>query len=166
MAKLNENYITRNIDAKNKAVLDSLKKSTENNTTQALANIKSLEQALTLYKDALADYCDLSVEKADLEAKYSKDTSGGSYNLPGVFASSEGAYDLPSMKADNARIQELLSLLNQAENQKDMYFKMVQRAGADIMKELSQVIKNSADIEAYIAQLSEFASWQSNSMKK
>ena len=131
-----------------------------------MANIKALEQSLTLYKNALKDFCDLSVEKGQLLAKYSKDTTGQSYNLPGVFASSYGGYDIQQMKQDNERIQEVLSLLEQAENQKDMYFKMIQNAQNNIMKELNQVAKNSVDIEAFLAQLEDFTSWQSNQQKK
>ena len=118
--KLTENFITNSIDQKSKQVIGSLEKSNETNITQALANIKALEQSLTLYKNALKDFCDLSVEKGQLLAKYSKDTTGQSYNLPGVFASSYGGYDIQQMKQDNERIQEVLSLLEQAENQKDM----------------------------------------------
>ena len=164
--KLTENFITNSIDQKSKQVIGSLEKSNETNITQALANIKALEQSLTLYKNALKDFCDLSVEKGQLLAKYSKDTTGQSYNLPGVFASSYGGYDIQQMKQDNERIQEILSLLEQAENQKDMYFKMIQNAQNNIMKELNQVAKNSVDIEAFLAQLEDFTSWQSNQQKK
>lgn len=164
--ELKENFITNEIDQKSKQVIDSLEKSNETNIVQALANIKSLEQSLTLYKEALKDFCDLSVEKAQLLAKYSKDTTGQSYNLPGVFASSYGGYNIDQMKQDNQRIQEILSLLEQTENQKNMYFKMVQNAQNNIMKELNQVTKNSVDIEAFLAQLEDFSSWQSNSSQQ
>lgn len=164
--ELKENFITNEIDQKSKQVIDSLEKSNETNIVQALANIKSLEQSLTLYKEALKDFCDLSVEKAQLLAKYSKDTTGQSYNLPGVFASSYGGYNIDQMKQDNQRIQEILSLLEQTENQKNMYFKMVQNAQNNIMKELNQVTKNSVDIEAFLAQLENFTSWQSNSSQQ
>ena len=98
--KLTENFITNSIDQKSKQVIGSLEKSNETNITQALANIKALEQSLTLYKNALKDFCDLSVEKGQLLAKYSKDTTGQSYNLPGVFASSYGGYDIQLLQND------------------------------------------------------------------
>lgn len=164
--ELKENFITNEIDQKSKQVIGSLEKSNETNIVQALANIKSLEQSLTLYKEVLKDFCDLSVEKAQLLAKYSKDTTGQSYNLPGVFASSYGGYNIDQMKQDNQRIQEILSLLEQTENQKNMYFKMVQNAQNNIMKELNQVTKNSVDIEIFLAQLEDFSSWQSNSSQQ
>lgn len=164
--ELKENFITNEIDQKSKQVIGSLEKSNETNIVQALANIKSLEQSLTLYKEVLKDFCDLSVEKAQLLAKYSKDTTGQSYNLPGVFASSYGGYNIDQMKQDNQRIQEILSLLEQTENQKNMYFKMVQNAQNNIMKELNQVTKNSVDIEVFLAQLEDFSSWQSNSSQQ
>ena len=164
--ELKENFITNEIDQKSKQVIVSLEKSNETNIVQALANIKSLEQSLTLYKEVLKDFCDLSVEKAQLLAKYSKDTTGQSYNLPGVFASSYGGYNIDQMKQDNQRIQEILSLLEQTENQKNMYFKMVQNAQNNIMKELNQVTKNSVDIEVFLAQLEDFSSWQSNSSQQ
>ena len=164
--KITENFITNSIDQKSKQVLGSLEKSNETNITQALANISALQQSLTLYKGALKDFCDLSIEKAQLLAKYSKDTTGQSYNLPGVFASSYGGYNIEEMKKDNERIQEVLKLLEQAENQKDMYFKMVQNATNNITKELGQVVKNSNNIEIFLSQLEEFTSWQSNHQKK
>lgn len=164
--KITENFITNSIDQKSKQVLGSLEKSNETNITQALANISALQQSLTFYKGALKDFCDLSIEKAQLLAKYSKDTTGQSYNLPGVFASSYGGYNIEEMKKDNERIQEVLKLLEQAENQKDMYFKMVQNATNNITKELGQVVKNSNNIEIFLSQLEEFTSWQSNQQKK
>lgn len=160
--KFEENFITNQLDQKSKQVIGQLQKSNEYNSTQALANIESLRQALTFYKDSLKDFCDLSVEKAQILAKYSKDTTGQSYNLPGVFTSSYGGYDVQQMKADNERLQEVLSLVEKAENQKNMYLKMVQNAQTNIQKELSQINKNAVDIEIFLAQLENASSWASN----
>jgi hypothetical protein len=164
MVKVEESYQTANIDEKNQKVLGSLRKNLEENISQALTQIDALKSSVSLYRDSLKDYCDLAVEKADLIAKYSKADTGGTYNLPGVFATSSASYNLSQMKQDNQRSEEVKNMCDNAENQKELYFKMIIRAQNELQLDLRTIARLGNDIDAYLEQLAQVTSWAENTI--
>lgn len=155
-------YEPQSLDEKNVKVINALRLALAANIDDCLKEIDSLKTAVSYFKDAETDYIELSVEKNDIVSKYSKANNGGSYNLPGVFASSMGSYDLDAMRSDNKRSEEVLTLSQTAQNQKDTYFKMMVRAQNKMRLYLNTIAKINTDIDAYLEQLAQSTSWQSN----
>lgn len=163
---LKEGYAVQNIDEKNQKVIEALRTGLKDNIEKCLKEIDSLKSAVSLYRDSITDYVDLSIEKSDIVAKYSKANNGGTYNLPGVFASSAGAYDIDAMRADNQRIEQVKSLYDVAEGQKDTYFKMIVRAQNEMKLYLTAIARINSDLEIYLEQLAQETSWESNKQIK
>lgn len=163
---LKEGYAVQNIDEKNQKVIEALRTGLKNNIEKCLKEIDSLKSAVSLYRDSITDYVDLSIEKSDIVAKYSKANNSGTYNLPGVFASSAGSYDLDAMRADNQRIEQVKSLYDVAEGQKDTYFKMIVRAQNEMKLYLTAIARINNDLDIYLEQLAQETSWESNKQIK
>lgn len=160
--RLTEGYAVQNIDEKNQKVIEALRTGLKGNIEKCLKEIDSLKSAVSLYRDSITDFVDLSIEKSDIVAKYSKANNAGTYNLPGVFASSMGAYDLNAMRADNQRIEQVKSMYEVAEGQKDTYFKMIVRAQNEMKLYLTAIARINADLDVYLEQLAQETSWESN----
>lgn len=160
--KLTEGYAVQNIDEKNQKVIESLRTGLKSSIEKCLKEIDSLKSSISLYQEAIADYVDLSIEKSDIVAKYSKASNGGTYNLPGVFASSVGSYDINAMRADNQRIEQVKSLYEVAEGQKDAYFKMIVRAQNEMKIYLTSIARINNDLDIYLEQLAQENSWEAN----
>lgn len=160
--QLKEGYAVQNIDQKNQQVIEALRTGLKSSIEKCLKEIDSLKSSVSLYRDAVSDYVDLSIEKSDIVAKYSKANNGGTYNLPGVFASSVGSYDINAMRADNQRIEQVKSLYEVAENQKDTYFKMIVRAQNEMKIYLTSIARINNDLDIYLEQLAQENSWEAN----
>lgn len=160
--RVTEGYVVQNIDEKNSKVIEALRTGLKNNIEKCLKEIDSLKSSVSLYRDSVVDYVDLAVEKSDIVAKYSKANNAGTYNLPGVFASSASSYDLDAMRADNQRIEQVKSQYDIAEGQKDTYFKMIVRAQNEMKLYLTAIARMNTDLEIYLEQLAQETSWESN----
>lgn len=160
--QLKEGYAVQNIDQKNQQVIEALRTGLKSSIEKCLKEIDSLKSSVSLYRDAVSDYVDLSIEKSDIVAKYSKANNGGTYNLPGVFASSVGSYDINAMRADNQRIEQVKSLYEVAEGQKDTYFKMIVRAQNEMKIYLTSIARINSDLDIYLEQLAQENSWEAN----
>lgn len=160
--QLKEGYAVQNIDQKNQQVIEALRTGLKSSIEKCLKEIDSLKSSVSLYRDAVSDYVDLSIEKSDIVAKYSKANNGGTYNLPGVFASSVGSYDINAMRADNQRIEQVKSLYEVAESQKDTYFKMIVRAQNEMKIYLTSIARINNDLDIYLEQLAQENSWEAN----
>lgn len=163
---LNESYETKNIDPKSAQVINALQTALKDNIEKCIKEIDSLKSSISLYKNSADDYVNLAVENSDIVAKYSKANNSGTYNLPGVFASSSGSYDLDAMKTDNQRIEQVKSLYETATNQRSTYFKMIVRAQNEMRLYLNAIARINNDIDIYLEQLSQENSWASNVVKK
>ena len=158
----NQAFNPTHLDAKNIQVINALKTGLQQNIEKCLKEIDSLKSSVSLYKESANDFVDLAIERSDTVAKYSKANNGGSYNLPGVFASSMGGYDLDAMRQDNQRMIELNELYETAENQRDTYFKMIVRAQNEMKIYLNAISRINNDMNIFLEQLSQETSWQSN----
>lgn len=160
------NYEPVNIDEQNRKVINGFKNTIDATSKKAIEETESLKSSLELYKSTIEDYINLSVEKSDIVAKYSKANNGGVYNLPGVFASSSGAYDISAMKQDNQRIEQVKSLYSSVDTQKKAYVKMIVRAQNEMQLYLRTLLKTANDLDVYLEQLSQDTSWASNTVVK
>lgn len=167
-AQVNSNpaFQPTHLDQKNIQVINALKDGLKNNIDKCIKELDSLKSSISLYKESANDFVDLAVEKSDTVAKYSKANNGGSYNLPGVFASSMGEYDLEAMRADNQRMIELNDLYETAENQRDTYFKMIVRAQNEMKIYLNAIARINNDMNIFLEQLGQETSWESNKQIK
>ncbi len=150
------------LDAKNMQVINALKTGLQQNIEKCIKEIDSLKSSVSLYKESANDFVDLAVERSDTIAKYSKANNAGSYNLPGVFASSMGGYDLDAMRQDNQRMIQLNDLYETAENQRDTYFKMIVRAQNEMKIYLNAIARINNDMNIFLEQLAQETSWESN----
>ena len=166
MKKYKETITNSVTDGKVNSALQNISSSISQSVVNSNATLTQLQSALQMYKEALDDYIQLSVEKSTLSAKYSNDNAGNPYDLPGVFSSTMGTFDLGQMKIDNQRIEEILPLLDQAESQKDLYFKMIQNARNSLSKDLANIIQNSVNLEAFLTQLEEFSGFDNKFRNK
>ena len=147
---------------KNIQVINALKTGLQQNIEKCIKEIDSLKSSVSLYKESANDFVDLAVERSDTIAKYSKANNAGSYNLPGVFASSMGGYDLDAMRQDNQRMIQLNDLYETAENQRDTYFKMIVRAQNEMKIYLNAIARINNDMNIFLEQLAQETSWESN----
>lgn len=162
---LNESYEIKNIDPKSAQVINALQTALQDNIDKCIKEIDSLKSSISLYKSSADQYVDLAVENSDIVSKYSKANNAGSYNLPGVFASSSGSYDIDAMRADNQRIEQVKSLYETAANQRSTYFKMIVRAQNEMRLYLNAIARINNDIDIYLEQLAQDTSWASNVKK-
>ena len=161
----NPSFNPTHLEAKNVQVVNSLKQGLKSSIEKSLKEIDSLKSSLSLYKESVDDFINLSIEKSDTVSKYSKQTTGGTYNLPGVLAASMGGYDIDAMRADNQRLEQINSLQETAENQKDAYFKMIIRAQNELKIYLNAIARINVDLDIFLEQISQESSWQSNLKK-
>lgn len=165
MSRKRESYTPQNLNDKNVKVINALEVGLKSNIEKCLSEIDSLKSSVSLYRDSVSEYVDLAVENNDIVAKYSKANNGGSYNLPGVFASSSGSYDLNAMRNDNQRIEQVKSLYETAKNQRDTYFKMIVRAQNEMRLYLNAISRINNDIDVYLENIANETSWASNVKK-
>lgn len=167
-AQVNANpaFKPEHLDQKNIQVINVLKTGLQQNIEKCIKELDSLKSSVTLYKESANDFVDLAVEKSDTVAKYSKANNAGSYNLPGVFASSMGGYDLDAMRKDNQRMIELNDLYETAQNQRDTYFKMIVRAQNEMKIYLNAIARINNDMNIFLEQLGQETSWESNKQIK
>lgn len=160
MDKLNEDL--DNITSNDKKLINNYNQNIKENLNKAIIEINSLSQSINLYKETIFDYIILSTQKSDLIAKYSKANTGGSFNLPAVFSSSLGSYNLDSMKDDNKEIENINNMLKSIENQKNSSIKFICRSQSDLTKYISNLMTLNNELETYLELLAQNTSWESN----
>lgn len=148
-----------NLKDKDVNVINSLKKQIISAAEGSIAEVDYLKSALQLYKQAVLESIDSNMEAADIIAKYSTGAQlggmSGSYNLPGVFSAPEALYDTNAMKADNEKLLQTNNVKNNADKQKDMYFKMVVQNYNDLKQRLNALAQTNQQIFIYLSQLND-----------
>lgn len=160
------NFKTSEIETKNKTILNALQAASAESAQKAETSVQSMSTALKEFANVLKQYIELNVEKSTIVAKYSGEEPGGAYNLPGVFSSSAGSYDLTQMKADNQKLQQVIQQLKEVTATKELYTKIIERSTSELRTQLKVLSKSTQDIEAYLLQLEEFSDWQTKSQKR
>ena len=107
----------------------------------ALLGIDYLKSAIQNYKNSLAKRINTSLQKADLTTKYTHNVEGNSYNLPGVFSSTTGGYDISELQKDKAALESIINSNNEAIQASDTYYKMVSYDMTDLKNKLQKLGK-------------------------
>lgn len=144
---------------KNQQLVNNLSAQLDGSLSKGINDSAQLKQVLANYKEAMKDYIELSSKKAEIVSKYANAKTGGSFNLPGVFNTAAGSYDLQQMKNDNAALKDISSTYASAQQQKDVYFKMIINLNTELQQYLRTVSKISEQLEIVFEQLQTDASW-------
>lgn len=152
-------YQMKAIPEKNQKIILSLVQNINRAIISAEEELGYLKSALENYKEALGDSVNLHNEEADIMAKYARaPVAANSYGLPSVFHSSVAAYDLDGLKTDNARVQELHHAVEEADQQKELYYSMIMRNAGDFYRNIKKISKVSLEIDQYLLQQKQYAS--------
>ena len=163
MENLNEDL--DNLSAKDKRLITNYSQNIKENIEKSILEINSLLKSIQIYRDTISDYITLSSQKSDLVSKYTKANTGGSFNLPAVFSTSLGSYDLNAINNDSKKAEEITQMLSNVENQKESAVKFICRNQADLTKCLSNLIKLNNELDTYLELLAQNSSWNSNNFK-
>ena len=123
----------------------------------ALVEMDYLKSALALYKKSLSERVNTALQESDMMAKYTKPQESSPYQLPGVFAQTQGGYDINQLKKDNEILSSIKQTSSEAKQQNDMYYKMVAGDIKDLNLKLQKLSKNYTDLIAYITQLQQYS---------
>jgi len=155
---MDSNYQMQSIPPKNQKIIGALVQNINRSIAAAEEELGYLKTALENYKEALGDSVNLHNEQADILARYSrKQVAENSFNLPAMFAPSVAAYDMTSLKKDNARVQELNDIMDESDSQKEIYYTMIMRNAGDFYRNIKKVSKTTLEIEQYLAQQKQYA---------
>lgn len=148
-----ENYEIKNLNSTSKQIAVDLRAKLLAAIEGSLSEIEYLKSSLQNYKGVLNDFADMSIENADIISKYRYNPTSSSFNLPGVFASTVGSYDLESMSADNNRLSELKDDLDEIDTQQQTYYKMMIGNANDTMDKIRQIKKYHGLLSQFLQQL-------------
>lgn len=123
----------------------------------ALLGLDYLKSAIQNYKDSLANRINTSLQKADLTIKYTHNQPGNSYNLPGVFSSTTGGYDIAELQKDKAALESIIDTNTEAIQATNTYYKMVSYDMNDLRNKLQKIGKLYNDLLSYIDQIETYS---------
>lgn len=146
--------------------LDTLSKSdvgiinsTEQNIIKTVntlvADCQYLATILSQYKDAMSLNVNASVEESDILRKYNSGPNGNTYNLPGVFSTTLGAYDQEKMSQDNDRLEKAMQQKKDTEKQRNTAFALITQTYGDIRQKLNSLANSNQELIQYIEALKE-----------
>lgn len=145
-----------NLDTLSKSdigIINSAEQSIIKTVNSLVADCQYLANVLVQYKDAMVQNVTSSVQESDILRKYSSGSSGNSYNLPGVFATTLGSYDLERMNQDNARLESAMQIKKESEKQRNTTFALVTQTYGDIRQKLNSLANENQQIVQYIEAL-------------
>lgn len=118
--------------------INSIRSNLISSINDSLAHLKILEQALISYKGTVEDTIDSNIEYADIFSRYNEpDRHSTTYGLPGVMASTVASYDIAAIQADNERMAACKVKKEEAERQRDAYFKSIVKSFAALQSDLN-----------------------------
>ena len=135
--------------------IESIKFGLLGSVDRALAHIKILEEALASYKASVESSVDYNLEYADIFSRWNEpDRHSSTYGLPGVMASTVASYDIDTLKKDNDRMATCKEKKQEAERQRDAYFKSVVKSFAALQSDLNNGVGDyNQRLFAYIEEL-------------
>jgi hypothetical protein len=158
-----KNYDPKHIPPKSKNVINTIRNETAAASEATIQELQYLLSSIKSYKTAVISAIDLNLEKADLVSKYSHADPGGAYNLPGIMANTTASYNLKDVKEDNDRLNNVKSESEQANDESDLYYKMIVSNFNDLNRRLKKLAVLNTSLQAYLQQLENYTDWQSNS---
>lgn len=146
-------YKMKNLSSENRATLTKITTDLENGILGAIEETKYLQNALGIFKQAINNYADNALEKADIVAKYRRPSGMQSYNLPGVMASSIGRVDTSTLTADNQRLNELTDAEKNLQSQKDLNYSIMISNTNDLIQKINAIKSSALFLENFIIQM-------------
>lgn len=123
MEQLNE-YNPQNLTKRDTDNLANLTNQSINGISKLMASIQDLNNNITLYKECMVDYLNISTEILDIQSKYKSNTLAGkgvgSANLPGIYNQPQ-SYNLEEIKQDSAKLEALNQEESKVKSQRDNY---------------------------------------------
>jgi hypothetical protein len=141
------------INVKDKMVLDTLRKNAVINIKRLEDDLTTMTLALKTYRESFDDSLDLSIEEADIVAKYATKPTMGSYTLPAILVGTRADYDINRIKDDNERLESLKDLAKSSRIQTSQYLKILTQAYHDLSNEMKKAAMFAANMEQAIAML-------------
>lgn len=148
-----ENYEIKNLNSNSKSIAVDLRAKLISALEGSISELDYLKSSLQNYKHVLDSFTDLNLENADILSKYRYDSTSNSFNLPGVFASSVGSYDIDSIKADNLRLSELKAEIDKIETEQSTYYRMIIGNTNDLLNKIGQIKKYNVLLTTFLNQL-------------
>lgn len=145
-----------NLDTLSKSdvgIINSAEQSIIKTVNSLIADCQYLANVLVQYRDAMVQNVAASVQESDILRKYNSGPSGNSYNLPGVFATTLGTYDLEKMNQDNERLESAMQTKKESEKQRNTTFALVTQTYGDIRQKLNSLANENQQIIQYIEAL-------------
>jgi len=146
-------YKMKNLSSENRATLTKITTDLENGILGAIEETKYLQNALGIFKQAINNYADNALEKADIVAKYRRPSGMQSYNLPGVMASSIGRVDTSTLTTDNQRLNELTDAEKSLQSQKDLNYSIMISNTNDLIQKINAIKSSALFLENFIIQM-------------
>ena len=88
-------------------VIDSIRTNLLSSVDNSLRHLGNLMEALKLYRSTIVSSIDSSIEYADIISRYTEPgRNSTTYQLPGIMANTVASYDINTIKADNARLED------------------------------------------------------------
>lgn len=148
---LNSNLET--IDKDKLALIENIEKNLEMTANSIESDCQYLMSIIQQYKTIMAVNISSSLEEADIIKKYNSEEHGNTYNLPGIFSTTAGAYDIDAMQRDNERLSNAMQTRKESENQRNTTFSLITQTYNDLKQKLNTLAVNNSEIIQFIETL-------------
>jgi hypothetical protein len=119
-------YRPKNLDSTESKFIDSVIRKLAVQFEDLNSKVDSFKSTLSQFAETITDHVNMTLERADIVTKYYKDeVAVQPHNqLPGIVAVPE-PYDVAEVKADNQKVEEINSLIEKLEDQRNITTRML-----------------------------------------
>lgn len=155
MEKLEE-YNPQNFSKRDTDNINSLTNQSVAAIAKLMAAIQDLNNNITLYKECLVDYLNITIEALDIQSKYkSNGLEGkgvGSGQLPGLYTQPQ-SYNLEEIKADSQKLETLNQEESKVKSQRDNYLILCREDIKLIIGYWKAMNRTNLNFDSYIVEL-------------
>lgn len=134
-------------------LINNISKNLELTANSIEADCQYLMSIIEQYKSNMAINISSSLEEADIINKYNSEEHGNTYNLPGIFSTTAGAYDLEAMQRDNDRLADAMEKRKASESQRNTTFSLITQTYNDLKQKLNTLAINNNEVIQFIEHL-------------
>ncbi len=155
MDKLKE-YDPQNLSKRDTDNLATLTSQSISGISKLMAAIQDLNNNISLYKDCMVDYLNISKEILDIQNKYKSNNlvgkGVGSAQLPGIYTQPQ-SYNLDEVKQDSARLESLNQEESKVKSQRDNYLILCREDIKLIIEYWKTMNRSNLNFDNYILEL-------------
>ena len=155
MEKLEE-YNLQNLTKRDIDNINSLTSQSVAAISKLIAAVQDLSNNVSLYKDCMVDYLNISTEVLDIQSKYkSNNLNGkgiGSGQLPGIYTQPQ-TYEMEEVKQDAARLEALTKEEDKVKSQRDNYLILCREDIKLIIEYWKTMNRSNLNFDNYIIEL-------------